>query len=456
MPAFALHAGNPHYFDFRDRPTVLVTSAEHYGLVLNADFDADLYLQTLAAAGLNHSRVFTGAYCEQVGAFKIDLNTLAPAAGRLLCPWARSDQAGFAGGGNRFDLDRWDDAYFTRLRHIVDTASRLGIVLEITLFCPFYRDDMWDVSPMKASNNVNGVGDYPSDEAFASSGDNDLWPVQEAMVRRIVEQLRDADNIYYEVMNEPYQRNVPMAWQALIVEVLRDAESDAPAHLISLNIENRHADASALPEGPIPAGVSLLNFHYAWPPVTVAMNYGMDVPIGDNETGFAGQADVTYRREGWAFLLSGGALYNHLDYSFAVGHEGGDFAYPKTQPGGGSAALRVSLGALARFMEQIDFVHTAPLAPGRIEGVPEDCSVFGLEETGRQLALYLCRTKDETDPIAVMLTFAVEPGSYRVVWVHPVDGSILAEATVEHGGGGMELLTPVFTEDVALQMRVAP
>ena len=49
----ALHPENPHYFLFRGQPTVLITSAEHYGVVLNLDFDYRKYLDTLARDGLN-------------------------------------------------------------------------------------------------------------------------------------------------------------------------------------------------------------------------------------------------------------------------------------------------------------------------------------------------------------------------------------------------------------------
>src|SRR5262245_11031978 len=31
----ALHPDNPHYFLFRGKPTILITSGEHYGAVLN-------------------------------------------------------------------------------------------------------------------------------------------------------------------------------------------------------------------------------------------------------------------------------------------------------------------------------------------------------------------------------------------------------------------------------------
>src|SRR6266478_5246422 len=111
----ALHPDNAHYFLFRGRPAVLITSGEHYGAVLNLDFDYRKYLATLAGDGMNLTRTFTGAYVEPVGAFKIERNTLAPSAGRFICPWARSDTPGYVNGGARFDLTRWDDEYFRRL-----------------------------------------------------------------------------------------------------------------------------------------------------------------------------------------------------------------------------------------------------------------------------------------------------------------------------------------------------
>src|SRR5437588_7105901 len=91
----APHPENAHYFVFRKNPAVLVTSGEHYGAVLNLDFDYANYLATLAADKLNLTRTFPGCYAEPEGAdqaFKIERNTLAPAKGRLICPWARSSE----------------------------------------------------------------------------------------------------------------------------------------------------------------------------------------------------------------------------------------------------------------------------------------------------------------------------------------------------------------------------
>ena len=101
----ALLPANPHYFVYRGKPTVLVTSGEHYGAVLNGKFDFRKYLDTLAADGLNHTRIFTGLYREVPGSFNIARNTLAPEATDFVSPFAR-DASGV------YDLTAWNAAYF--------------------------------------------------------------------------------------------------------------------------------------------------------------------------------------------------------------------------------------------------------------------------------------------------------------------------------------------------------
>ncbi|HLB73424.1 MAG TPA: hypothetical protein VJJ98_05360, partial [Sedimentisphaerales bacterium] len=39
-----LHRDNPHYLLWRDKATILITSGEHYGAVLNGAFDYKKYL----------------------------------------------------------------------------------------------------------------------------------------------------------------------------------------------------------------------------------------------------------------------------------------------------------------------------------------------------------------------------------------------------------------------------
>ena len=63
-----LHPDNPRYFLFQGKPTVVITSGEHYGALLNLDFDYRRYFSALAADGLNGTRVFSGTYVASVTA----------------------------------------------------------------------------------------------------------------------------------------------------------------------------------------------------------------------------------------------------------------------------------------------------------------------------------------------------------------------------------------------------
>src|SRR5262245_58359769 len=138
-----LHPDNPHYFLWRGKPAVLITAGEHYGAVMNLDFDYVRYLDVLKTNGFNLTRVFSGTYREVPGSFNITGNTLAPAKGRYVCPWARSETSGAMDGGNKFDLAKWDAAYFDRLKDFLTQAGQRGVVVELVLFCTMYDDAVW-------------------------------------------------------------------------------------------------------------------------------------------------------------------------------------------------------------------------------------------------------------------------------------------------------------------------
>ena len=449
-----LHPDNPHYFLFRGKPAILITSGEHYGAVLNLDFDYGKYLDALAADGLNHTRVWVGTYREIPGSFGITDNTLAPEPGRFICPWARSNESGYSQGGTKFDLAKWDDASFVRLKDFMTQASKRGVVVEMNLWCPNYNDDkkdlLWKASPLHASNNVNGVGTCPGNEVYALKH-KELTDVQDALTRKVVRELNDFDNLFFEIANEPYFAGMTLEWQAHIADVIVDEEKKLPSkHLISQNIANGKAKVA----NPHPA-VSIFNFHYCVPPDVVAMNYELNKVIGENETGFRGKEDVLYRTEGWDFILAGGALYNNLDYSFTSKvHDGTFLAY--TSPGGGSPALRKQLKILKDFIHGFDFLRLKP-DKAAVGGVPAGMQAWALVEAGKQYAIYVHPTLPKGKPPAakeatVELSLDLPAGAYRAEWVNPRTGVIDKKDDFEHSGGAKALTSPSFTEDVALRV----
>jgi hypothetical protein len=436
-----LHPENSHYFLYEDKATILITSGEHYGAVLNQDFNYVTYLEELAKDGLNLTRAFTGSYVEPEGAFKIERNTLAPLPGKFVCPWARSETPGYANGGNKFDLSKWNEEYFIRLKDFMSEAEKRKIIVELALFCPFYEDIQWKLSPMNSINNVNGVGPTDRLDAYTLDKANGLLDVQEALVRKIVHELKDYSNLIYEICNEPYFGGVTMQWQHHIASLIQQEEKDFPqAHLISQNIANKKLKI----ENPHP-GVSVFNFHYAYPPIPVAQNFPLNKVIGDNETGFEGTADSTYRKEGWSFILAGGGLYNNLDYSFTAGNENGTFKYPKTQPGGGTPALRNQLGYLKNFINGFDFLKMRPDSTIVSANFALSGKSQVLAEEGRQYAVYVFGK----GPFNIALS--IPSGTYQVEFMDPLSGKLEQTENVT-SDGKVTLACPAYPEDVAIKL----
>ena len=172
----SLHPANPHYFLFRGKPTVLITSGEHYGAVLNLDFDYRKYLDTLAADGLNHTRVFSGAYVEP-GLVQHRAQHAGAAARTATSPLGAQQTA-------RLSRRRQQVRPHAVGRRVLRPPEGLrratpptrGIVVELNLFCPMYEEALWSLSPMNAANNVNGVGHGRPQRGLHARQHRRCWP----------------------------------------------------------------------------------------------------------------------------------------------------------------------------------------------------------------------------------------------------------------------------------------
>lgn len=435
------HPENPRYFLLQGKPAFLMTSGEHYGAVLNRGFDYGPYFDELQKRGFNLTRTFSGTYLEVHGSFQIQDNTLAPPLDQYQSPWARRN--------GKYDLDQFDPAYFERLKSFLEEADRRGIVVELVLFCTLYGDDLWAINPMNARNNTNGVGDCPREEVYTLKHP-ELLKRQLAFVDRVARELNDFDNLYYEICNEPYFHGVSLDWQARVAAAIVEAEKDLPKkHLIAQNIANGKAKV----ENPDP-NVSIFNFHYAAPPVVVAMNAHLNKPIGDDETGFQGNDDRVYRTEAWEFLLAGGSIFSNLDYSFTVGREDGSAEVVHPTPGGGGPALRSQLAFLKAWLERFDFLRMRPddsITIARGEGEADDnARVWTLAEPGRQYASYLRGGQN------IALNLALPDGSYNYGLIDPLNGQSLGDGQFKVQGESQTLELPDFAEDIALSIRRAP
>jgi hypothetical protein len=464
-----LHPANPHYFLFRGKAVALVTSGEHYGAVFNADFDYHRYLATLAADGLNYTRLFGGSYVEVPGkSFGILRNDLAPLPSRFIAPWARSGTPGYAGGGNKFDLEKWNSEYFTRFRDFLSEAAKRGIIVEVTLFSSSYDEQQWKVSALNPANNVNGTDAIEWKKAHTLDNGN-ILAYQERYARKLVSEANEFDNVIFEIQNEPWSDRpvltdvvnpylrapgrdtypnsidladeLSLAWQGRVAEWITKEEASLPnRHLIAQNFCNFR-----LPVRQLLAGVDVVNFHYAYPEA-VSLNYGLGKALSYDETGFLGREDGAYLRQAWNFMLSGGSVFDSLDYSFTPGHEDGADLEPNG-PGGGSPALRRELGLLAQFLRGLDLVHLRPDARSVRHAAGTAARV--LSSPGQEYAIYL----DGDGPSGV--TLDLPAGKYTGEWVDVRTGSVAGSEKFEHRGGERILQSPEFSKGIALRLSRA-
>lgn len=447
---------NPHYVEFGGTPRLLITSGEHYGAVVNLDFDYTVYLDALHAQGMNNARIFSGTFAERkedVNWVKPYSSPLAPRPGRLIAPWARSSQPGYFGGGNKFDLDKWDELYFARLKNFIQQAGARGIFVELTLFCNYYMDALWKNSPLYPGNNIQGEG--PAGEGSfqdcLTMKNKALLARGEALVKKMTSELNGFDNLYYEVCNEPYwhakDTAAVTAWCKHMTHFLAEQEAALP---------NRHLIASndAIPDF---QDVDIANVHYIHVGNFPSFDwlYRLNKPVSMDETnGTLVHSTLNDMRvEAWDLFFKGGGAYNNLNWLYT----------PSNPSGGDSARLvRSQLQVLRKFLIRQDFIRLyrdTAVVLSRPAGSHAPC----LSEKGKRYLIYLHHSKEkgaetlsgyeamvETFHDTVLLNLPA--GQYKLRYVKPETGVMLPVKSIAAAQQGkpVRLTPPAYLTDIAI------
>jgi hypothetical protein len=161
-----------------------------------------------------------------------------PTGGQILHPW-RVDAA-----SNKFDLDRWDEAFWQRTRDVIDHARARGIVVEISLFSiqeprVFFRRDNTSYA-FRNTDNLQSFG-KPTDanggfvSGFFALGYTDngrsLYDYQRALIDKALLEFGAFGNVYFELINESpgprrwIESELPHAWMKYWLRYL-DARTD--------------------------------------------------------------------------------------------------------------------------------------------------------------------------------------------------------------------------------------
>ncbi len=457
---------NPHYYFFNGKPTLLITSAEHYGAVVNGDFNYLAYLDALHAYGLNYTRIYPGYLFEPMGKYMTG-NTLGVKPASLVLPWARSDRPGYLLSGDKFDLDRWNPVYFARLKDFLSQAAKRGIVVEICLFNGQY-DDTWPLSPLYSENNIQGVGHNGYRDAQTLKFP-DLVAREDAYVRKIVQEVNSFDNVILEVCDEP-ALFTPVdeagPWVGHMLAVVKQAETGLPKkHLVAQEVQGPI-------DGPIDyAGSPLCGVvvaQYLWHTHDWEMGglqgldreYRWNKPIEQNETAYfplyPGDAVADSRLEAWEFMVGGGAGFNQLNGLFTAEDPAGNT--PDNE------RLLTALRSLKQFLGSFQFDRMVPDRGFVVSGMDRETHYRGLSEYGRQYALYIHHGEGGDGSLYTAkagtyretLVLNLPPGKYGAEWVDPATGKTLAATSLEQSGGLRVISTPIYALDIALRIVREP
>ena len=486
----------------------IVTSAEHYGAVVNGDFDYDAYLKEMQRTGQNMTRVFA-FYRETANdspgdiRSMVEANTLAPKTSAAVLPFQRVSGHGQALDGlGKFDLDRWNPAYFIRFKDFLRKCARRGVVCEVTFFSKPYNSFRYALFPSHKDNNINGVGvNIKRPNLFITLDDPTVVEFQERFVRKLAKELNEFDNIYYEICNEANlsggkldsleneERKVT-AWQRHLAGVLREAEKNLPKkHLIAVNAHFRFQavgkdarprmrnDDEVYFKDP---NIDIINyhyissktqasgrwFHYTGPPKGRAgqiwhflrQRDKFHKPIVYDET-FSGivrgnaERYAVNRAEAWEMLLSGGAGYNNLDWSFT----------PQDETGSGQApigdgrrldgrVLREWFSILRQLLAEHDLSSLSPATGILSEGIPVYGDAASTDSNGRYLLYFVDERVYDLKPCGAKpleISLSLPPGQYSAETLNPRDAKRSTLPRVSSNGKAT-LVSLQLHEDIVL------
>lgn len=219
--------------------------------------DYDAYLAFLEAHGHNFIRLWRW---EQ---FK----SQAAGGGFHLCmtpqPWARTGPGTAKDGKPKFDLSKFDAAFFDRLRQRVIAAGNRGIYAAVMLFDGWAihlspPPDSVEGHPFHAASNVNGIAIESIRDYQVLPLDDRVKELQQAYIRNVVDTVHDLPNVLYEVANESSgggtidkqfaqmlgMKEVPdwgdsTAWQYWVIDVVKryERERGYTSHPIGMTMQ---------------------------------------------------------------------------------------------------------------------------------------------------------------------------------------------------------------------------
>ena len=346
-------------------------------------------------------------------------------------PWVRTGPGLAKDGKPKFDLTRFDQQYFDRMRTRIVEAQKRGIYVSIMLFegWELQFTDAWIFHPFNRTNNLNGVeADVNGDERgveYDTLQDTDMGKrvlaLQEAYLRKVVDTVTDLDNVLYETCNEAGASSTD--WQYYVIDFVKKYESGKPKqHPVGMTFQWRGGSNMLL---------------YRSPADWVSPNPGSpEESFKDNPSS--------------AFM--GKVIVNDTDHLW--GHTGGDNLWVWKSFCRGLNVLfmeellpsptwqdsaRDAMGQTRTFAQRIDLASMTPH-----DQLSE--TTYCLANPGREYLIFQPGSKGE-----FTVNLAGSPGTFSAEWFNINTGKPVAGKPVR--GGAVRTFTTPFGGPAALYLK---
>jgi hypothetical protein len=257
-----LNPANPRYFIDNSGKAVYLTGShtwsnfqDSYITDLSSDFDYNAYLNYLEKNNHNFIRLWVWEVAGS-GVKTTRQQRFEP------MPYQRTGPGKAIDGRLKFDLTRFNQAYFDRLRQRIQDAGNRNIYVSVMLFNGWnisnhwginsQRDQYyhpWETHPFDKFNNVNNIdGDLNfnhSGEEVHALASTRITAIQEAYIRKVIDTVNDLDNVLYEISNESHTDSTP--WQYHMISYIKNYERKKPKqHPVGMTVEYPDGDNEKL------------------------------------------------------------------------------------------------------------------------------------------------------------------------------------------------------------------
>jgi hypothetical protein len=214
-----VHYTNPRFFADANGRAIYLTGSHTWDNFLDwggkvPNFDYSAYLDFLYSLNHNFIRFW-------VGTPRLDVN--GDVFRSQQTPWKRTGPGLAKDGSPKFNLSKFNEDYFARLRTRALEAEKRGIYVSVMLFNGLFD---WEGHPFNIHNNINqidGDSDRAGDgESIFDLRNADVLAVQKAYIRKVVDSVGDLNNVLFEVGNEIKGHSV--RWQYHIIDYIHQYE----------------------------------------------------------------------------------------------------------------------------------------------------------------------------------------------------------------------------------------